>query len=266
MIIVGGNFQYRSPISPIIASPSLPKHPQARYNIPVLDTAGKDYTHWKLCAQLIFRAQGLWGVIDGSDPEPDATMDATAHTNWMARDCEAWIQIAMSVQGQCLNAILDAKSGKECWDKLAAKLKGKGEGCIAYLMEKVFHGNLSESEPMELQIEKLLATTHNLRSLGFPLNEKVVAFAIITSLPESLSMLKTVLYGTKGADLTIDSITAQIYLNETHHMHASGSSVITFNSEQLGQALFKIVKRLGIEHKVSVLSVSGFYAFNFSLQ
>jgi LTR polyprotein gag-polypeptide-like protein len=155
-------------------------------------------------------------------------MDATAHTDWMARDHEAWIQIAMSVQGQCLNAILDAKSRKECWDKLAAKLNGKGEGHVAYLMEEVFHGDLSKSEPMKPQIKKLLAAACNLKSLGFPLNEKVVAFAIVTSLPESLSMLKTVLYGAKGANLTINSITAQIYLDKTHCVHASGSSAITF--------------------------------------
>ncbi len=55
----------------------------------------------------------------------------------------------MSVQGQCLNAILDAKNVKECWDKLANKLEGKGEGCVAYLMEGLFHGTLSESEPLE---------------------------------------------------------------------------------------------------------------------
>jgi hypothetical protein len=43
----------------IIVSSFLPKHSQARYNIPVLNTARKDYTHWKLYAQLIFRAQDL---------------------------------------------------------------------------------------------------------------------------------------------------------------------------------------------------------------
>src|SRR5713226_7207630 len=76
----------------------------------------------------------------------------------MAKDREAWIQIAMSVQGQCLNAILDAKNAKECWDKLATKLEGKGEGRVAYLMEGLFRGALSESEPMEPQIETFLAT------------------------------------------------------------------------------------------------------------
>src|SRR5258707_10978583 len=146
------------PISPLAVSPPLLKHSQARYDIPTLDGAGKDYTHWKLRAQLVFVARGLWGVIDGSDPEPDTTTDTANHADWMAKDREAWIQIAMSVQGQCLNAILDAKNAKECWDKLATKLKGKGEGCVVYLMEGLFHGALSESEPMEPQIETFLTT------------------------------------------------------------------------------------------------------------
>src|SRR5258708_23703186 len=145
-------------ISPLTVSPPLPKHSQARYDIPILDGAGKDYTHWKLHARLVFAARGLWGVINGSDPEPNATTDTANYTEWMAKDREAWIQIAMSVQGQCLNAILDAKNAKECWDKLATKLKGKGEGCVVYLMEGLFHGALSESEPMEPQIETFLTT------------------------------------------------------------------------------------------------------------
>jgi hypothetical protein len=111
---------------------------------------------------------------------------------------------------------------------LAAKLEGKGKGHVTYLIKEVFYSDLSESEPMEPQIEKLLAAAHNLKSLGFSLNEKVVTFAIVISLLESLSMLKTVLCSTKGADLTINSITAQIYLDKTHCVCASGSSAITF--------------------------------------
>src|SRR5258708_1814070 len=87
-------------------------------------------------------------------------MRQTMPNGWQRtmRAGEAWIQIAMSVQGQCLNTILDAKNMKECWDKLATKLEGKGEGRVAYLMEGLFRGALSESEPMEPQIETFLAT------------------------------------------------------------------------------------------------------------
>src|SRR5258708_4085157 len=83
--------------------------------------------------------------------------------------------VAISVQGQCLNAILDAKNMKKCWDKLANKLKGKGEGHVAYLIEGLFCGTLSESELMEPQIKTFLTTACNLNSLGFTMNEKVIA-------------------------------------------------------------------------------------------
>src|SRR5258708_16504670 len=146
----------------------------------------------------------------------------------MARDREAWIQIAMLVQGQCLNAILDAKNAKECWDKLANKLEGKGEGRIAYLMEGLFCSTLSESEPLEPQIETFLAAAHNLDSLGFAMNEKVIAFAIIMALPESLHTLKMILCSLKGDNLSIDNVTGQIYLDESCHVRASASTAVTF--------------------------------------
>ncbi len=70
------------PVSPLTISPPLPKHSQAQYDIPTLNGAGKDYTHWKLHAQLVFVAQGPWGVIDRSDPEPNATIDMANHAKW----------------------------------------------------------------------------------------------------------------------------------------------------------------------------------------
>src|SRR5258708_34134267 len=84
------------PVSPLAVSPPLSKHSQARYDIPTLDGAGKDYTHWKLRARLVFAARGLWGGIDGSDPEPDATTDTANHADSVARHHDARIRLALT--------------------------------------------------------------------------------------------------------------------------------------------------------------------------
>jgi LTR polyprotein gag-polypeptide-like protein len=216
------------PSFPVTTSPPLPKHSRARYDVPMLDHAGKEYAHWKLRLQLVFEARDLWGVIDGSEPKPDITTDPAGHADWRHKDLEAQIQIVMSVQGECLNTILGATSAKECWDKLSARYEGKGEQRLAYLMEELFHHALSESEPMDTQINNLLGVARNLESLGIGMDEKVIAFAIVMALPDSLNTLKTILYSTRGADLSIEDVTAQIYSDEQRRIRASGSDAVTY--------------------------------------
>jgi len=60
------------------------------------------------------------------------------------------------------------------------------------------------------------------------MNNKVIAFTIVMALPESMNTLKTILFNTRGEDLLIDGVMSQIYLDEDHHVRASGSSAVTF--------------------------------------
>jgi hypothetical protein len=51
-------------------------------------------------------------------------------------------------------------------------------------MEELFHSAISEAEPLEPQISKLLQAARNLDSLGFGLTDKVLAFVIVMALPK----------------------------------------------------------------------------------
>src|SRR5258708_1023019 len=78
------------------------------------------------------------------------------------------------------------------------------------------------------QSATFLAAARNLDSLGFAMNEKVIAFTIIMALPESLHTLKMILCSLKGDDLSIDNVIGQIYLDESCRVRASGSTAVTF--------------------------------------
>ncbi len=95
-------------------------------------------------------------------------------------------------------------------------------------MEELFHSALSKPEPMEGQIENLLATAQNLKLLGCAMNKKVIAFTIVMALLESINTLKTILFNTRGEDLLINGVMSQIYLDKNHHVQASSSSAVMF--------------------------------------
>ena len=95
-------------------------------------------------------------------------------------------------------------------------------------MEELFHTTISETESIEPQIAKLLQAARNLDSIGFGLADKVLTFIIVMALLESMSTLKTILYNTRGADLTCDSIVHQILIDEQRHIRTSGLASTAF--------------------------------------
>lgn len=99
---------------------------------------------------------------------------------------------------------------------------------VAYLMEELFHSAITEAESLEPQINKLLQAARDLDSLGFGLADKVLAFVIVMALPESLSILKTILYNTRGTDLTSDGIVHQILIDEQRRIRASGLAATAY--------------------------------------
>jgi len=51
-----------------------------------------------------------------------------------------------------------------------------------------------------------MCTANTISALGLPLHEKLIALAIIISLPPSYETLKTILMASKSMELTIENI------------------------------------------------------------
>jgi gag-polypeptide of LTR copia-type len=130
----------------------------------------------------------------------DATADPDAYADWYNKDQEALLQIVMTLKDGPHNSILDTKSSKECWDILAKCYCVKGNQGMVHLMEKFFNTSLTDSEPIQGQIDQLKLTVQSLEAAGFTLEDKWIAGLIITKLPESYSMLKTIFASINDSD------------------------------------------------------------------
>ena len=60
------------------------------------------------------------------------------------------------------------------------------------------------------------------------LKDKLITLLMVMALPETMEVLKTVLYNTKGPDLTTDSVKHQILLDEQHCICAFGGITSTY--------------------------------------
>ena len=109
-----------------------------------------------------------------------------------------------------------------------AHYEGKGEQKIAYLIIELFHSTLSDDSPLDPQINAMMHTANTITTLGLPLHEKLIALAIIISLPPSYETLKTILTASKSTELTVENVRSQIGIEEHRRMReADSSSVFT---------------------------------------
>jgi hypothetical protein len=87
---------------------------------------------------------------------------------------------------------------------------------------------LSDSEPLQPQINSLVRAAGTISALGLTLDDKLIAFAIILSLPSSMNTLKKILSNTKPSDMTTEHVTSQIVLDKQQSIHESGTSATVF--------------------------------------
>ncbi len=192
------------------------------YDIPFHDDDGSNFTFWRFRVQTVLKLWELWGLVDGSETKPNRNADPTAYAKWTYKDQEASTQITLTLKDEPLNSVLYANTTKECWDNLSEHYEGKGEQKIVYLINEVFRSTLSKSEPLEPQINALICTANTISNLGLTLDDKLLAFTLISSLPSSFSTLKTILSTTKSTNLTSEYVKAQVILDEQHRVRESG--------------------------------------------
>ena len=203
------------------SAPIAKGHPRM-FDIPFLDDNGSNFAFWRFRIRMVLELRDLWTVVDGSKTKPDEKADATGHADWISKDREARAQITLTLKDEPLNSVLFATNAKDCWDKLSERYEGKGEQKIVYLIDEVFRSTLSESDPLEPQINALIRAANTISNLGLTLDDKLLAFALISSLPSSFSTLKTILSTTKPTDLTVEYVKSQVILDEQRRVRESG--------------------------------------------
>jgi hypothetical protein len=145
------------------STPTAKGHPRM-FDIPFLDDNGSNFAFWHFRACMVLKLCDLWGIVDGSKTKPTATTDPD-YADWISKDSEARAQITLTLKGEPLNSVLFATNAKDCWDKLTEHYEGKGEQKIVYLIDEVFWSTLSESKPLEPQINTI-CTVRAAQSLG----------------------------------------------------------------------------------------------------
>ena len=72
---------------------------------------------------------------------------------------------------------------------------------------------LTDAEPMEAQLNKLIEANRNLTAIGCRVNDKTLAYIIIMAIPNSFSTLKSILFNKDNTSIT-DAVIEQILVDK----------------------------------------------------
>ena len=199
------------------------------YDIPHLENDGSNFVYWKIQLQAILEMQDLWEIVGGTDNQPETNASASKRNEWAKQNHAAHAQIVLTLKQELLSVLAHTSTAaKSHWDKLSVRYEGKGEQRMLHLIDEIFWGTLSESEPLQPQINTIILAASKVTTLGLPLNDKLITFAIISSLPPSMGTLKKILSNTKPSDMTTENIMSQIALDKQQHVHESGTNASVF--------------------------------------
>jgi hypothetical protein len=105
-------------------------------------------------------------------------------------------------------------------------------------MEELFRTPLSESKPLEPQVNRLVRVARTLNTLGFDLEDKALAYIIVLKLPDSMTTLKTTLFDIGASDISTEAVVSQIVLDEQRRVRASsvGTAAYFARAAENGQS------------------------------
>jgi hypothetical protein len=178
----------------------------------MLKNDGSNFQTWKHRTELVLMSRGLISIVKGTEKEPDGS-DADALNDWRTRELDAQLQIQLTLEEEQLTRVMSAKDAKETWDRILRRLQSEGKHSIALQIGELFRSTLSDENPLKTQLNTMLQIGYNLHSLGQPLDDSLIAIAMIISLPDSYSTLRSILMAT-DLKLTTQSVKSSILQEE----------------------------------------------------
>ncbi|TFY53550.1 hypothetical protein EVJ58_g9393 [Rhodofomes roseus] len=189
------------------------------YDIQSLEDDGSNFQTWKYRVTKVLQVRGLWTVVSGEETDPGVSQPLD-HSDWLRRDQEAHAQITLTLKDEPLNGVIHTATAKEAWDKLNVRYEGAGKQHIAYLISELFRNTLTDESPLESQLNAMRQKSYILTSLGQPLDDSLIAIAMVISLPSSYDVLRTILMATEDK-LTTDSVVTRILTEEKTRREAN---------------------------------------------
>ena len=201
----------------------------------------EDWSKWKWQVNLLLRAHGLEGIVDGTrtaprvvfDPGPDREREDKELSAWHRDDAKAASLIATGLSNQIADLVLTCGNSSEIWQKLCTRFERSSVQRLNMLIETFFLSKRVDSEDISQHVAKLQRiftdlNTELTKNNENTLSERMLTGRILSTLGKEYDNFKdlwdTIPAKDQKLNLLIEKLCAIELMRESRASHVTGAS------------------------------------------
>lgn len=141
----------------------------------------ENWSTWKFAVQTFLELEELWEAV-----KPTLNADGTLPAVDAVKDRRARAKIILLLDPVNYVHVREAKSAREAWSKLEAAFEDSGLTRKVGLLRKLITSSLATSDSMEAFVNGVIATTHQLRGIGFEITDEWIGTLLLAGLSDEV--------------------------------------------------------------------------------
>lgn len=171
---------------------------------------GKNYQMWKFGISFLLDAKELTEFIDGTDEEPNKTANLNDWKVWKKNRSQAAVILLSSVDQALHPNLINCTSPEALWNKLHALYGEASEDAAVTAWQQYYDFKITDSEPVNGQIEKFGSICNKLESENEKPTEKSKISKLLNSLTPRFSAFRMAWECTAKNDQKFENLLVRI--------------------------------------------------------
>lgn len=176
----------------------------------------ESYKLWKVCTTVLFKANALYEIVNGSKKLNDLTKDEEK-ADWIRKDARAQKIIITSVDRKFLFHVINCKTSSEMYTKLCELFERGAEEEVNNELQEYYNFKFENDMDMATFIMKIENMAFKLNVLDQNISDKMIMNKIIASLPKNYSYFKSAWDSTPRDEKTKSNLIARLLAEESRN-------------------------------------------------
>lgn len=174
---------------------------------------GKNYPTWKVQCRMALIKDGLWGIVNETEPEPTAAQ-AESRKKFLQRRDRALATIVLSIEPSLLYLLGNPEDPVAVWKRLRDHFQKKTWANRLELRRKLYRLRLKEGESVQNHIKAMTEIFEELSVIDDPVSDEDKVVHLLASLPDSYEMLVTALEANSETVPRMETVTERLLHEE----------------------------------------------------
>lgn len=175
---------------------------------------GSNFQLWKFSVNILFKAEGLVSVVDGTVIEP-ADRTSNDWKDWDAKNSKAQVILLSTICQEQIQHLINCGNAAEMWSRLITIHEQKTEISRELLWQKFYEYKMPENGKVAEHISAIELLVRQLKDVKETISNSAICSKVINSLPPRFNAFRTAWDSVASNEQTFDNLAARLLKEET---------------------------------------------------